>query len=92
MHLIQNPSDLEQREESRKSIEKLIRCQEQMTQQLDTVNSTMQEMSEVLAAWRNARGAIKTIQVLADICRWTAYLAVSIGAIWYFLKTGVWKT
>lgn len=47
-------------------------------------------MSEILLAWNNAKGFVKTIQGISKILRWLVLTGGAFAAVWFLLINGHW--
>jgi len=53
-------------------------------------NEFRTEMNELLDIFRASKGFIKVAGRIGQLIKWAAGLGISVGALWYFLKTGHW--
>jgi len=44
-----------------------------------------EEMSEVLIAWNNTKGFIRTVVLFSSVVKWAVGTGVAVGAVWYFI-------
>lgn len=44
-----------------------------------------ESMQEVLVAWNNTKGFVKTVVTLSAVLKWIVGTGLAISAIWYFL-------
>ena len=48
--------------------------------------ATADTMLEILIAWNQTKGFVKTIQLIAEVAKWLVVVGGTIGAIVYFLR------
>lgn len=54
------------------------------------VKEAVLSMKEIIGAWNDAKGFVKTIRTIGNVLRWTALVGATIGAFWLFIRTGQW--
>lgn len=59
-------------------------------QKLEEIQTDIRDMKEVILAWNNAKGFVRTLSILNDIMNWAWKPALVVTAIWYFITHGVW--
>lgn len=57
---------------------------------MSEVKEAVLSMKEIIDAWNDAKGFVRTIRTIGNIIRWTALIGATIGAFWMFLRTGHW--
>lgn len=67
---------------------------EEDTEAIKLIHSDLQEiklqlvqLKEILEAWNNAKGFVRTIKLIGDIVKWGVPLVAIISTVWYFLTT-----
>lgn len=53
---------------------------------LKAIKDEVSKMNEVLQAWNNAKGFIKTIRLLGEVAKWLVATGAAIAAIWWWIK------
>lgn len=53
---------------------------------LQNIKAELKTVTEILVAWNNAKGFVKTIKFVGDIVKWGAPIVAAIVAAWYFLN------
>lgn len=86
-----NDQQTERRVSLAESLAKLLEQANKNAADLTAMRDEVGEMRELLTAWRNARGAIRIIQVISATLKWCAMLGGSVALIWYSIKHGEWK-
>ena len=52
---------------------------------LQEIKATVEEMRDIVVAWKDAKSFFKMIKVLGEIIKWTVAVGAAIGIIWYFV-------
>jgi hypothetical protein len=84
--------DLNARMESLEArIGDLVSQMQAQSDQLKAQSDTIAKMAEVIHAWDSVRGFVTTVSILSRVLRWVLWIAVTLGAIYSLVRTGVWK-
>lgn len=51
---------------------------------LQNIKSELKTVTEILVAWNNAKGFVRTIKFIGDIVKWGAPIVAALAAMWYF--------
>lgn len=71
------------------NLNKAIESKDSATaQELQEIKSNLKSISDLLAAWNNAKGFVNTISWIATFIKWCAIIGTVIAGAWYFIKTG----
>lgn len=62
----------------------------QLCHDVAEIKETLDSVKDLLEAWKNAKGAVRVIYILGTTVKWLVVVGVSISAIIFFLKNGVW--
>lgn len=73
------------------TLEKILEQSEKNNTELAALRTEVADVADLLQAWRNARGLVRTIHTLGRVAVWSASVAASFAAIGYLIKTGGWK-
>lgn len=57
-----------------------------MQEDMHTIRTDVKSMKEILDAWNDAKGVIRTIQLLGQIAKWIGGIAAAVGAVWLLFK------
>ena len=52
---------------------------------LQEIKQTVEEMRDIVVAWKDAKSFFKMIRLLGEILKWVVAVGATIGIIWYFL-------
>jgi len=51
---------------------------------LQEIKATLAEMREIVDAWKDAKGFIKTIRIIGEVLKWLVAIGATVGVIWFF--------
>lgn len=63
---------------------------EKIREDLAEVKAAVLTMKEIIEAWNDAKGFVRTIKLIGEVFKWVAKVAAAIGAVWLLVKTGQW--
>lgn len=53
---------------------------------LKSIKNQLATVTEILTAWNNAKGFIKTVKFIGDAIKWAAPAIAAITAYWYYIS------
>ena len=53
---------------------------------LKSIKNQLATVTEILTAWNNAKGFVKTIKFMGDAIKWAAPVVAAITAYWYYIS------
>lgn len=59
---------------------------EQIHNDLKDIKDEVAKMTELMAAWDNAKGFVKTIRVIGELTKWVVAVGAAITAIWWWVR------
>lgn len=63
---------------------------ELLLERMDEISARQAAMAEIVVAWNNTKGFVKTVQAISKGIRWIAITGAGAGALWYFITHGNW--
>lgn len=72
-------------------LDNILKQSEYTTSELQSLKIELNDIHELLEAWRQARGLVHTIHTIAKIFMWSTALTTSITIVYFYVKTGEWK-
>lgn len=90
-HPLRRQSDLLEDEELAESFKKCPAytdhsIMQEIHQDLQDIKKEVSKMNEVVQAWDNAKGFIRTVRVIGEVAKWMVATGAAIAAIWWWLK------
>lgn len=70
------------------TLARILRLAESNAREIGEARLELAEMRGLLDAWRNARGAIRTLTFISATARWLAWVGGSIAVFIFWLKSG----
>jgi len=61
-----------------------------VVERLDELTLKQANMAEIIVAWNNTKGFVRTVQMVSKIVRWFTVTAAAVAAIWYLINHGSW--
>ena len=52
---------------------------------LQEIKQTLAEMKEIVTAWNDAKGFIKTVRTIGEVLKWAVAVGAALLALWYIL-------
>ena len=52
---------------------------------LQEIKQTLAEMKEIVTAWNDAKGFIKTVRIIGEVLKWAVAVGAALLALWYTL-------
>ena len=52
---------------------------------LQEIKQTLAEMKEIVTAWNDAKGFIKTVRAIGEVLKWAVAVGAALLALWYIL-------
>lgn len=62
--------------------------QEVIRLDLEEIKSDLKAVKELLDAWKNMKGFIRTMQIIGSVAKWITVTGAAFAAIWYWLHGG----
>lgn len=66
-------------------LQKIIEAQHAQSAIQQAQAIELKKMAEMMEAWNNAKGFVKTMRTIGEIMKWVAAVIAAGGLIWYFL-------
>lgn len=57
---------------------------------IDQVLGIISNVDEIVTAWNNTQGFVRTVQTISKVLRWTTLTGVAVAALWYLITHGKW--
>lgn len=81
------PTDMENlRRRDDNQISRIIDVIQSQTNEIRQLRGDVVEMTEVLTAWRNAKGTIKIVYCIGQAIKWTVATSAALSLLWYTIK------
>lgn len=55
---------------------------------LEEIKQDLKSVKELLDAWKNMKGFIRTMQIIGAVAKWLTVTGAAFAAIWYWLHGG----
>ena len=56
-----------------------------ITKNQEAISATLVSMTEILEAWNNTKGFVKTMVTISGFMKWLVAFGASVAAVWYFV-------
>lgn len=53
---------------------------------LKGIKEELKKVAEVVEAWEDAKGFVKTIRTIGEVAKWIAVVSAAVAAIWYLVS------
>lgn len=69
-------------------LKRILEAQREQKQLQEEQAAELKKVAEILEAWNNAKGFVKTVRMIGEVSKWLVIVGGSMAAIWYFLHSG----
>lgn len=69
-------------------LRRILAAQNEQKQLQEAQAAELKKVAEILEAWNNAKGFVKTVRMIGEVSKWLVLVGGAMAVIWYFLHNG----